>query len=142
MRKAIIAFGLTAALALPFALVGCGGDSGNSGDKAGDAKQEQAAPAEEKAAEPGIVSLDNLKAGTKIVSETQSMVYEDCVAAFGNEGALYKDSDNSISYRWETEDKANSILITFWKTDDDKNGKMSGMSWSGDEIKAYKDTLG
>lgn len=120
MKKFIVMLGLS------LALVGCSG--GN------DSKQEGPR-------DPGIVTLDELKAGVKYLSENSGIKYDECVEAFNNEGIQYDETDSCMYYKWKTSDEKNSVSVTFWKKDDGSLDIVGGYSWSGDEIKAYKKSL-
>lgn len=136
MKKTIVAFGLACALAMPFALVGCSGDS-ELVEKG--TKTEQPA---EKEVVPGVVDMDHLKAGMKYMKETRVAKYADVVAQFDNEGKVYEDSDGMyVTYRWATEDDSNRVLVTLTVNSDGNPNEVSGISWTGDEIKEYMKSL-
>jgi hypothetical protein len=141
MKKTLLIVGLAAALCVPFALSGCASsDSNGSGDAGASSSQTESASSSDAKVDAGIVSLDELKAGMKYLNDATGATYEATVEAFGNEGEKCKEDDETISYEWKTEDGENSILVTYWASGDNA-GQRSGYSWSGDEIKEYKDSL-
>lgn len=143
MNKSIasVSLALAIALAAPVAITGCGNQAPAGSSNPGSAPV--AAKEPQKKAEPGVVEIDQLKAGLKYSKETWGATYESLVDAFGNEGAPYDNEDwdeDYEYYEWMTEDSSDSVLITF-RIEDDGTRAKSGVSWSGDEIKAYNETL-
>ena len=136
MKKTTVlfAFVLAFALCVPAVLSGCANSSASS------ASSTSTSQPEPPKATPGIVDMEHLQSGLKYAYETSSVSYADAVAAFGNEGSVYKDKDDKyITYSWQADDLKNQVLVTFKKKDDGSVGNVSGVSWSGDEIKAYKE---
>ena len=138
VKKTLIAAGLACTLALPFSLAGCSG-----GSDAPENKQAASEQAAEKEIVPGVVDMDHLKAGMKYMKETSVAQYADVAAQFDNEGKVYEESDGTyVTYRWATEDDANRVLVTLTVDSDGNPDKVSGRSWTGDEIKNYMKSLG
>lgn len=137
-KRTLVAADLACALALPLSLAGCSGGS--------DAPENKQAPSEqaaEKEVVPGVVDMDHLKAGMKCMKVMSVAQYADVAAQFDNEGKVYEGSDGTyVTYRWATEDDANRMLVTLTVDSDGNPDKVSGRSWTGNELKDYMKSLG
>ncbi len=142
MKKlVIVALVMTCVLAVPFMLSGCSSSNGSTSSNVENSQNAQEPERPTFQGTPGEVDFDHLKAGLKYYLDTKGANYDGIAMAFENEGTVFREDDGkTMAYEWNSKDPNNTVVVTF-ETSNGRPDACTGMSWSGDEIREYRNSL-